>query len=81
MANRLLEHPDIFKPFQMGDSEATLLFAESDMERAATILKPRVMGKNMNPRPKRKVMISEERKRILSDRMKALHRNKALLER
>ena len=53
-ANRLLkEQPDIFRPFQIRDSEATLLFNESDMERAAIILIPRVMGKNMNPRPKK----------------------------
>ena len=82
IANRLLkECPDLFKPFQIGDSEAVLLFKEADIEKAAAILKARVLGKNMNPRPKRKVMLSEERKKILSDRMKELHRNKILLER
>lgn len=74
MANRLSrEYPDLFKPFQTGDSEAVLLFNEADIEKAAAILKARVMGKGMSPKPKRKVTISEERKQELSERMKELH--------
>ncbi len=73
-ANRLSrEYPDLFRPFQIGDSEATLLFNEADIEKAAAILKARILGKNMNPRPKRKVIISEEQKRILTDRLKAMN--------
>ena len=70
IANRLLrEHPELFKPFQMGDSEATLLFNEANIEKAAAILKVRVMGKDMSPRPKRKVIISVEHIKVLSDRL------------
>lgn len=80
--NRLLtEHPEIFKPLQIGDTEGTLLFPESMIGAVVDILKPFVMGKNKSPRPKRKVIISEERKQELSNRMKELHRNKVLLER
>ena len=49
-AKRLLsEYPEIFKPFQVGDNEATLLFSECKMDEAAVILRARVKGKNMNP--------------------------------
>lgn len=75
--NRLLkDHADIFKPFKIGDKEAILLFRESDIDKAATILKARVMGKNMSPKPKRKVVLSNERKQELSERMKQLRDNK-----
>lgn len=74
IANRLLkECPDLFKPFQIGDSEATLLFNEADIEKAAAILKARVGGKNKSPKPKREVAISKERKQELSDRMKHIN--------
>lgn len=77
IANRLLkEYPDLFKPFQTGDSEATLFFSETDIEKAAVVLKARVMGKGMSPKPKRKVTISEDRKKELSERMKELQSNK-----
>lgn len=53
-ANRLLkEYPDIFKPFQAGDSEATLLFPECMIDEAAIILKAIVKGANTSPRSKR----------------------------
>lgn len=73
------EYSDIFKPFQIGDTEVTLLFRESDIEKVATMLKARVMGKNMNPKPKRKVVLSEERKQALSDRMKQIHVNSKII--
>lgn len=79
--NRLLrEYPGIFRSFQKGDTEGTLLFRESDIVKAASILKARVMGKNMSPKPKRQIVLSKERKQALSDRMKELHSNKILLE-
>jgi hypothetical protein len=72
-AKRLLsEYPEIFKPFQVGDSEATLLFKESDIDKAAKILKARVMGKNKSPRPKRRMVISEKRRKELADMMKQI---------
>lgn len=75
--NRLLrDYPDIFKPYQIGDSEGTLLFAELDMIKAAAILKPRVLGKNLNPKPKKQRHISEAERKILSDRMKKLNHNR-----
>lgn len=74
IANRLLkEYPDLFKPFQVGDREGTLLFNESDIEKVAAILKARVGGKNKSPKPKREIAISEERKQELSDRMKHIN--------
>ncbi len=72
-ANRLLkEHSDIFKPFQIGDSEATLLFPESMMKEAAKILMPVVRGKGMSPRPKRVIVLSDDQRKSLSDRMKTI---------
>ena len=72
--NMLLdEHSDIFKPFQIGDVEGILLFTESDMEKAADIMKAKVKGKNMSAKPKRHINISEERKKELSNRMKSRH--------
>lgn len=69
-ANRLLrEHPDIFRAFQTGDSEAVLLFKEADIEKAAIILKAKIQGKNKSPRPKRKLNLSNEQRRVLSERM------------
>ena len=54
IANRLLkDHVDIFKPFQMGDTEAALLFPESLLYKAVEILKPYVQGANISPRAKR----------------------------
>ncbi len=74
--NRLLkEYPDLFRPFQTGNGEGTLLFDESNIDKAAAILKPKVLGKGMSPKPKRQVNISEERKQELSERMKLLHAN------
>lgn len=77
IAHRLLiDYLDLFKPFQIGDGEATLLFNESDIEKTATIMKARVMGKGMNPKPKRKVAISDERKKELAEQMRELQSNK-----
>lgn len=74
IANRLLqEYSDLFELFQIGDSEATLLFNEADIAKVAAILKAKVQGKNKSPRPKRTVTISEDRKKELSERMKKLH--------
>ena len=81
VANNLLrDHHDLFGIFQMGDSEATLLFPESRMEEAAIILKAKVLGKNLGPRPKRKVVISEDRKKILSERMRQMKANCVIIE-
>lgn len=72
-ASRLLkEYRDIFMPFQVGDHEATLLFKESNIDKAAAILKARIKGKDMSARPKRQVAISEERRRELSEQMKQI---------
>ncbi|NLU26148.1 MAG: hypothetical protein GXX00_03175 [Hungateiclostridium thermocellum] len=78
--NKLLnEHPNIFRPFSIGDPEGVLLFNEEDITQAAIILKARVKGKNLSPKPKRKRVLTEEQKQALSDRMKK-HNNKKLLE-
>jgi hypothetical protein len=70
VANNLLrEHIDLFKPYQMGDGEATLLFPESRIAEAAEILKARVMGKGLNPRPKIKHPMTDEQKRIATERL------------
>jgi len=80
IVNRLLnDFPELFKPCQIGDSEGTLLFKESDIEQAATILKARVMGKGMSPKPKRIVTISDERKQELSIRMKRIQANNKII--
>lgn len=71
----LNEYSDIFKPFQIGGTEGTFLFPESSLAEVAWILKPYVKGKNKNPKPKRQVTISDERKLELSIRMKQLHAN------
>jgi hypothetical protein len=78
-ANRLLnEYPDLFRPFQTGGSEATLLFDEKDIEKAAFILKPRTKGKNMNPRPKRKQNLTDEQRAVIGERLSKARINKAL---
>ena len=72
IANRLLkEYPDLFNPLFIGDSEAVLLFNESDIEQVASIVKAKVKGRNKSPNPKRKYAISEERKQILINQLKA----------
>lgn len=77
--NNLLEnHSDIFRPFQMGDKEATLLFDEKNLEQAAFILKPRTKGKNMNPRPKRKQNLTDEQRAVIGERLSKARINKAL---
>lgn len=69
-ANRLLqEYSNIFRPFQTGDAEAIFLFDEANISQAAAILKARVKGKNLSPRPKRKLNLSNEQRRVLSERM------------
>ncbi|MDD5064993.1 MAG: hypothetical protein PHQ35_09600 [Phycisphaerae bacterium] len=74
--NRLLkEYPDLFRPFQTSNGEGTLLFNEADIEKAAEILRPKVLGKGMNPKPKRQVTLSDERKKELSDRMRSMRGN------
>ena len=74
-ANRLLrEHPDIFRSFQTGDSESSLLFDEKNIDRAAAVLLPRVKGKNMSARPKRSYTLTEEQKRIRTERLKVYMR-------
>ena len=60
-ANMLLtEHPDIFKPFQIGDTEVTLLFSESMLPEVAEILKPVVKGKEISPRSRRNIRYVEK---------------------
>lgn len=52
--NRLQqEHPDLFKSFQAGNGEGTLLFNEIDLPEVAKILKIRTKGCNVSPRSKR----------------------------
>lgn len=85
-ANRLLkEYPEIFKPFQVGDNEASLLFQESDMDKAATILKVRVKGKNQSPKPKRKCNLTKKQRQAIGERLaiarkQNLHRRKTPLD-
>lgn len=51
--NLLKAYPQLFKKFQHGDYDGTLLFAESDMPTVAKILKARTKGANVSPRAKR----------------------------
>ncbi len=75
-AKRLLsEYPEIFKPFQVGDNEATLLFSECKMDEAAVILRARVKGKNQNPKPKRKCNLTEKQRQAIGERL-TMARNK-----
>lgn len=54
IGNRLLsEYPKIFKLFLQGDEETVLLFAETDMDIVAGIVKARTKGSNISPRSKR----------------------------
>lgn len=79
--NNLLEnYSDTFRPFQMGDKESTLLFAEKDIEKAAFILKPRTRGKNMNPKPRKKRTLSEEQKEALREQIAKARSYKSLSE-
>ena len=48
-------YPDLFKLFQDGDKECTLLFNESDMEVVANILGAMTKGCNVSPRSKRNI--------------------------
>jgi len=66
----LSEYPDIFTMWQDCDSEGTILFPESRIDEVAPILKIQTRGKNLSPYPKRKVNISEERRKELSESMK-----------
>lgn len=68
----LLDYPDIFKPYQVADTEGTIIFSESLIGKAAVILKARTKGKDLTPRP-RHIVISDEQKKILSDRMRRLN--------
>lgn len=80
IANRLIkEFPDLFKPFQVGNSEATLLFMESDMEKVAAILKARTKGKDMSARPKRQIAISDDKRKELSEKMKRIQANNKII--
>lgn len=81
IAKRLLrEYSSTFNLLQMGDSEATLLFDESDIITVAHILKARVLGKNKSPKPKRKINFSDEQKEALSKRMTELRQRTKTLE-
>ena len=54
--HRLLnEYSHLFRVFQHGDHEMSLLFPESRIEEAAVILKAKVQGKNISPRSKRNI--------------------------
>lgn len=70
----LKEYPELFTKFQIGDKEGTILFKESDMGKVESLLKPRVLGKNVSPRPKKKRNLSEEQRQVLSDRMKSMNK-------
>lgn len=78
--NKLIGLPELFKPFQVGDSEASFLFPERLLPEAAAILRPYVKGAALSPKPRRKIAVSDERKQELADRMRKLHANKVLLE-
>lgn len=79
--NNLLEnYSDTFRPFQMGDKESTLLFAEKDIEKAAFILKPRTKGKNLNPRPRRKRTLTDAQKQALREQLNNARSFKSLSE-
>jgi hypothetical protein len=75
--NLLKDYSDIFKPLQIGNGEATLLFNESDIEKVAVILKAKTYGKNKSPKPKIKRNFSEEQKRIAGERLKLMHEQKS----
>lgn len=49
----LKEYPELFTAFQTGDKEGTVLFNESDIEKAISILGAIVKGANVSPRSKR----------------------------
>lgn len=49
----LTEYPDLFKLLSMGDGEGILLFAETKLSEAASILRPYTKGKNVSPKSKR----------------------------
>ena len=54
ITKRLLnEYPDLFTLLSMGDCEGVLLFPETKLPEAATILKPYTKGRNVSPRSKR----------------------------
>lgn len=46
-------YPSLFILFQSGDKEATLLFKETDIEKAAGILGAMVKGANVSPKSRR----------------------------
>lgn len=50
--NLLIDYPDMFTLFQIGDREAILLFPESMLPEAAIILKAYIQGRNISPRSK-----------------------------
>lgn len=59
IVNRLLkEYPRIFRAFQIGDNEGTILFTEEQLPEVAKILKARIQGKNVSPRSKRNKTLS-----------------------
>lgn len=75
--NRLLrEYPGIFRPYQTGDSEASLLFKVSDIQKAAVILKAKVQGKNLSPKPKKKYNLTDEQRKEIGVRLKAARTSK-----
>lgn len=49
----LKDYPDLFRVFQQGQTEMTLLFDESNIKQVAAILKVKIQGKNVSPRAKR----------------------------
>jgi len=75
--NLLKDYSDIFKPLQIGNGEATLLFNESNIKKVAVILKAKTYGKNKSPKPKIKRNFSEEQKRVAGERLKLMHEQKS----
>lgn len=55
----LKEYPELFRVFQLGQAEMTLLFDEAIIKQVATILKAKTQGKNVSPRSKRNIKLKE----------------------
>lgn len=53
-----LEYSHLFRPFQTGDKEGTLLFNESNLPEVVFILKIKVKGCNVSPRSKRNIRLA-----------------------
>ncbi len=62
IGNKLLkEYPDLFRKYRQSSCETVLAFNESDMEKAATILKAWTFGKNIYPGSKKNLKFQNNR--------------------